>query len=48
MRIKYIETDDEFPCDVKLYYDKNVLSYFGFETAAVLQGCVVDALCSNA
>jgi hypothetical protein len=42
--IKYFEADDEFPCDVKIYYDKTVPEYLDFEPLAVLNGCLVAAI----
>jgi hypothetical protein len=41
--IKYFEADDEFPCDIKIYYDKTVPEFLDFEPLAVLNGCLVAA-----
>jgi hypothetical protein len=46
--IKYFEADDEFPWDVKIYYDKTVPEYLDFEPLAVLNGCLVDAVAAAA
>jgi hypothetical protein len=42
--IKYFEADDEFPCDIKIYYDKTVPEFLEFEPLAVLNGCLVSAI----
>jgi hypothetical protein len=42
--IKYFEADDEFPCDIKIYYDKTVPEFLDFEPLAVLNGCLVEAV----
>jgi hypothetical protein len=42
--IKYFEADDEFPCDIKIYYDKTVPEFLDFEPLAVLNGCFVEAV----
>jgi hypothetical protein len=42
--IKYFEADDEFPWDIKIYYDKTVPEYLDFEPLAVLNGCLVAAV----
>ncbi|MDR2739363.1 MAG: DUF3786 domain-containing protein [Treponema sp.] len=46
--IKYFEADEEFPCDVKIYYDKTVPEYLDFEPLAVLNGCLVAAITAAA
>jgi hypothetical protein len=46
--IKYFEADEEFPCDIKIYYDKTVSEYLDFEPLAVLNGCLVSALAAAA
>jgi hypothetical protein len=46
--IKYFEADDEFPCDIKIYYDKTVAEFLDFEPLAVLNGCFVSALAAAA
>jgi hypothetical protein len=45
--IKYFEADDEFPYDIKIYYDKTVTDYLDFEPLAVLNGCLVSALVAS-
>jgi hypothetical protein len=42
--IKYFEADDEFPCDIKIYYDKTVTEFLDFEPLAVLNTCFVSAI----
>jgi hypothetical protein len=46
--VKYFEADDEFPSDVKIYYDKTVPEYLDFEPLAVLNGCLVAAITARA
>jgi hypothetical protein len=46
--IKYFEADEEFPCDIKIYYDKTVTEFLDFEPLAVLNGCFVSALAAAA
>jgi hypothetical protein len=46
--IKYFEADDEFPCDIKIYYDKTIPEFLDFEPLAVLNGCLVSALVAAA
>ena len=46
--IKYFEADDEFPCDIKIYYDKTVPQFLDFEPLAVLNGCFVSAITAAA
>jgi hypothetical protein len=46
--IKYFEADDEFPRDIKIYYDKTVTEFLDFEPLAVLNGCLVSALAAAA
>jgi hypothetical protein len=46
--IKCFEADDEFPFDIKIYYDKTVPEYLDFEPLAVLNGCLVSALAAAA
>jgi hypothetical protein len=40
------EADDEFPWDVKIFYDKTALNFLDFEPLAVLNGCFINALAS--
>jgi hypothetical protein len=46
--IRYFEADEEFPCDVKIYYDKTVPEFLDFEPLAVLTSCLVSALAAKA
>jgi hypothetical protein len=46
--IKYFEADEEFPWDIKIYYDKTVPEFLDFEPLAVLNGCLVSALAAAA
>jgi hypothetical protein len=46
--IRYFEADDEFPCDIKIYYDKTVPEFLDFEPLAVLTSCLVSALAAAA
>ncbi|MHC6202387.1 DUF3786 domain-containing protein [Breznakiellaceae bacterium SP9] len=47
VRVKYFEADDEYSCDVKVYYDKTVLEYLDFEPLAVLNKCFISALAAH-
>ncbi|MDR2517309.1 MAG: DUF3786 domain-containing protein [Spirochaetaceae bacterium] len=44
VRLNYYEADDEFPAEVKIYYDKTVAHFLDFEPLAVLNGCFTGAL----
>ncbi|AEF80362.1 DUF3786 domain-containing protein [Leadbettera azotonutricia] len=44
VQIAYFEADEEFPCEIKIYYDKSVSDYLEFEPLAVLTGCIAGAL----
>ena len=44
VKVNYYEADDEFPCEVKIYYDKTVTHFFDFEPLAVLNSCFTGAL----
>jgi hypothetical protein len=44
VRLNYYAADDEFPCEVKIYYDKTITNYLEFEPMAVLNGCFISAL----
>jgi hypothetical protein len=44
IKVVYYEADDEFPCEVRIYYDKTVLQFIDFEPLAVLNGCFVGTL----
>jgi hypothetical protein len=47
-RVKYFEADEEFPCNIKIYYDKTVTEFLDFEPLAVLTNCFVAALAAAA
>jgi hypothetical protein len=40
----FYEEDDEFPPDLRVYWDKTAIQVFDFEPLAVLQGCFIHAL----
>jgi hypothetical protein len=44
VKLTYIEADDEFPCEFRIYYDKTALDFVPFESLAVLNGCFIGAL----
>jgi hypothetical protein len=44
VKVVYYEADDEFSCEVRIFYDKTVLQFIDFEPLAVLNGCFVGAL----
>jgi hypothetical protein len=44
VKVMYYEADDEFPCEIRIFYDKTVLQFIDFEPLAVLNGCFVGAL----
>ncbi|MHB9292590.1 hypothetical protein Holit_01691 [Hollandina sp. SP2] len=44
VKVVYYEGDDEFPCDIKIFYDKTAISFLTFEPLAVLNGCFIHAL----
>ena len=44
IQVVYIEADDEFPCDIQIYYDKTALQFLDFEPLAFLNGCFASAL----
>jgi hypothetical protein len=44
LRLNFYAADDEFPCEVKIYYDKTVINFLQFEPLAVLNGCFISAL----
>jgi hypothetical protein len=44
IKLNYYAADDEFPCEVKIYYDKTVTNFLEFEPLAVLNGCFISAL----
>jgi hypothetical protein len=46
VKAAYYEADEEFPCDVKIFYDKTALNFLDFEPLAVLNSCFINALAS--
>ena len=40
VEIYYYEADDEFPCEVKVMYDRTALNFVPFETLGVLGSCL--------
>ncbi len=48
LQIVYYDGDDEFPCEVQIWFDKNASRFMEFECLAFLQGCLVRALSMTA
>ncbi|MDR3115158.1 MAG: DUF3786 domain-containing protein [Treponema sp.] len=46
VKVIYYAGDDEFPCDISIFYDKTAISFLDFEPLAVLNGCFVHVLAS--
>lgn len=46
IKVIYYEGDAEFPCDIKIFYDKTAISFLNFEPLAVLKGCFIHRLVS--
>jgi hypothetical protein len=46
--IIYSEGDKEFPCEIKILFDKNASSFMEFECLAFLEGCLVRAMIMTA
>jgi hypothetical protein len=44
IKVIYYDADDEFPCDIKILYDKTALQFLEFEPLAVLNGCFITTL----
>jgi hypothetical protein len=44
----YYENDDEFPCEVQIFFDKNASRFLEFECLAFLEGCFVRAMIMTA
>jgi hypothetical protein len=42
--ISYYEADDEFPCEIRVMFDKTALTYVPFETLAVLGSCLIQEI----
>jgi hypothetical protein len=47
VQVAFYEADDEFPPDLRVYWDKTAIGVFDFEPLAVLQGCFINALARN-
>jgi hypothetical protein len=47
VQVVFYEADDEFPPDLRVYWDKTAIQVFDFEPLAVLQGCFIHALADN-
>ncbi|MDR1230860.1 MAG: DUF3786 domain-containing protein [Spirochaetaceae bacterium] len=47
VQVAFYEADDEFPPDLRIYWDKSAIGVFDFEPLAVLQGCFINALARN-
>ncbi|MDR3161466.1 MAG: DUF3786 domain-containing protein [Spirochaetaceae bacterium] len=48
VKVVHYEADEEFPCEVKIFYDKTALNFLDFEPLAVLNGCFINALAGKA
>lgn len=48
LNILYYEKDDEFPCEVKIMFDKHASRFMEFECLAFLKGCLVRAIIMTA
>ncbi len=48
LQIVYYDSDDEFPCEVQILFDKNASRFMEFECLAFLGGCLVRALSMTA
>jgi hypothetical protein len=44
LRLVYYESDEEYPCEFKIYYEKRAGDFLEFEQLAFLTGCFVHAL----
>jgi hypothetical protein len=44
MRVAFLEADEEFPLEVRVFFDNRAIEFLGFECLAFLHGCLVDAL----
>ncbi|MDR2493426.1 MAG: DUF3786 domain-containing protein [Coriobacteriales bacterium] len=42
--ISYYGADEEFPCEIRVMFDKTALAYVPFETLAVLDGCLIQEI----
>lgn len=48
LKIIYHDGDDEFPCEVQIFFDKNASVFLEFECLAFLEGCLVRAIIMTA
>ncbi len=48
LQIIYQDGDDEFPCEVRILFDKNASLFLEFECLAFLTGCLVRAIIMTA
>lgn len=48
LQIIYYEGDNEFPCEIQIFFDKNASSFMEFECLAFLEGCLVRAMIMTA
>jgi hypothetical protein len=48
LQIVYYDEDEEFPCEVRILFDKNAALFMEFECLAFLQGCLVRAMIMTA
>jgi hypothetical protein len=48
LQIVYYESDEEFPCEVKILFDKNASCFLEFECLAFLEGCFVRTMIMTA
>lgn len=46
IKVVYYAEDEEFPWDIKIFYDKTAISFLNFEPLAVLNGCFIHRLVS--
>jgi hypothetical protein len=44
VKLVYYEADDEFPADIKIFYDKTAALFLEFEPLAFLSGCFIKTL----
>ncbi|EGW39754.1 DUF3786 domain-containing protein [Desulfosporosinus sp. OT] len=48
LQIIYNDGDDEFPCEVQIFFDKHASHFMEFECLAFLEGCLVRAMIMTA
>ncbi len=46
--IRFWESDDEFPAEIKFYWDENILDYMHFETVFFIVGHIYGLMMKNA